>query len=262
MFRIFPLAVISLLIASPCAANNSYFIPGDAFFYCEIDQSEWSQLQSGQLNFLEYDRPEEMPVFFCGYTGYKKLDLSNLSTRCRSRLLTAVASMKKRYPSRLLELDREEHDLPDTNGIKEKEPNKIRVFIYNRSFDYSKFRIGLKYNESWIDYATQRGFKREHFQYDFFVPTVKGITESWRMGSAVPPLNANLPSSNQGSLSNAIKIDVSQVMFLVCPPVSFESLCFPSRDSKLECYAVTESTVKTLVNDQSKPRRSIWLETD
>ncbi|MCH1496852.1 MAG: hypothetical protein L7U72_16650 [Rubripirellula sp.] len=262
MFRIFSLAVISLLIAAPSAANNSYFIPGDAFFYCEIDLSEWNQLHSGQLNFLEYDRPEEMPVFFCGYTGYRKLDLSNLSTRFRSRLLTAVASMKKRYPSALLELDREENNFPDTSGIEKKELNKIRVFVYNKSFDYSKFRIGLKYNESWVDYATQRGFKREHFQYDFFVPTVKGITESWRMGSAVPPLNVNLHSSNQDAISTAMTIDASQVMFLICPPVSFESLCFPSRDSKLECYAVSESTLKTLINDQSKPRRSIWLEAD
>jgi len=262
MFRISPLAVISLLITAPCLANNSYFIPGDAFFYCEIDLSEWNQLQSGQLNFLEYDRPEEMPVFFCGYTGYRKLDLSNLSTHFRRQLLTAIASMKKRYPSEIRELEREENDVPDTSGVEKKETNKIRVFVYNESFDYSKFRIGLKYNESWIDYATQRGFKREHFQYDFFVPTVQGITESWRMGSAVPPLYVNLPSSNQDSISTAMKFDASRVMFLVCPPVSFESLCFPSRDSKLECYAVSESTLKTLVNDQSRPRRSIWLETD
>jgi hypothetical protein len=41
MSRILFVAGICFLLATPCSANNSFFIPGDAFFYFEIDQSEW-----------------------------------------------------------------------------------------------------------------------------------------------------------------------------------------------------------------------------
>ena len=39
-------------LATPCFANNSYFIPGDAFFYFEIDQAEWEALKSGKLTIV------------------------------------------------------------------------------------------------------------------------------------------------------------------------------------------------------------------
>ena len=261
MSRMLFVAASCFLFATPCSGNNSYFIPGDAFFYFEIDQSEWKALQSGDLKILDYDRPEEMEFAFCGYAGYKKLELSNLSNKFRGQLIEAIAAMKKKYPTRIVEIDHGEAGLQiGKSGIERKETNKLRIFLYNSSFDYSKLRIGLKYNESWADTAVRRGFERNHFRYDFFVPTPEGIAESWRMGSAVSPLKVQLPDADQNKLTSPMKIEPSEVTFLICPPVSLTALCFPPRDSKLECFAVSENGRKTLVNDASKARKSIWVE--
>ncbi len=252
---------ICYLLATPCAANNSYFIPGDAFFYFEIDQSEWKALKSGELTLVDYDRPEEMPFTLCGYAGYKKLDLSSLSSQFRGRLIKAITSMKERYPTKIVEIDHGEPKLFGApSGIEKKETNKIRVFVYDSSHDFSQLRIALKYNESWAETAVRLGFKRDHFRYDFFVPTPEGIAESWRMGSAVSPLKVQLPDSDQGYVTAPMKIDSSKVTVLICPPVALETLCFPPRDSRLECFAVSENGQKTLVNDTSKARKSIWVE--
>jgi len=80
------------------------------------------------------------------------------------------------------------------------------------------------------------------------------------MGSAVGPLKVKFPDTNQNSLATPMKFEPSEVTFLICPPVSLTSLCFPSRDTNLECFAVSEKTFKTLVNDRSRVRKSIWLE--
>ena len=261
MSRILFVAGICFLLATPCSANNSFFIPGDAFFYFEIDQSEWKALKSGELTIVDYDRPEEMSFTFCGYAGYKKLDLSSLSDQFRGQLIKSIASMKEKYPTKIVEIDHGEPKLFGApSGIEKKETNKLRIFVYNRSFDFSQFRIGLKYNESWADTAVRLGFKRDHFRYDFFVPTPQGIAESWRMGSAVSPLKVQFPDSDRGYVTTPMRIDPSAVTFLICPPVSLTSLCFPPRDSKLECFAVSEDRQITVVNDTSKARKSIWLE--
>ena len=259
--RILFVAGICFSLATPCSANNSYFIPGDAFFYFEIDQSEWEALKSGELTIVDYDRPEEMSFTLCGYAGYKKLDLSSLSSQFRGRLIKAIASMKEKYPTKIVEIDHGEPKLFGApSGIEKKETNKIRIFVYNGSHDFSQLRIALKYNESWADTAVRLGYERDHFRYDFFVPTPQGIAESWRMGSAVSPLKVQLPDSDRGYVTEPMTIDSSKVTVLICPPVALTTLCFPPRDSKLECFAISENETFKLVNNTSKASKSVWLQ--
>lgn len=260
MSRILLAAGLCLLVVTPCAANNSYFIPGDAFFYFEIDQKEWKALTNGELTSVDYDRPEEMSFTLCGYAGYKTLDLSGISERFRGELIDAVSSVKKMYPTTIVEID---HGKPTffgaPSGIEKKEINKIRVFVYNASFDLSKFRIGLKYNESWSDTAVRMGFKKDHFRYDFFVPTPEGIAESWRMGSSVAPFTVALPDSERGYVVAPMTCDPAKVQFVVCPPIPLDALCFPSRDKTIECVAVSQDGRLTLTNNTSKSRSPVWL---
>lgn len=252
---------ICFVLATPCAANNSYFIPGDAFFYFEIDQVEWKSLKSGELTVVDYDRPEEMGVTLCGYAGYQKLDLSSLSNQFRGRLIKAIASMKEKYPTRIVEIDHGEPGFFGApSGIEKKETNKIRVFVYNSSQEFSQHRIALKYNESWAETGVRLGLKRDHFRYDFFVPTPEGITESWRMGSAVSPLKVQLPASDQGYVTAPMKIDSSEVTILICPPVELTTLCFPPRDTKVECFAVSDDGTHRLVNNRTNASKPVWVQ--
>lgn len=254
-------AIVSYFsLALPCLANNSYFIPGDAFFYFEVDQAEWKALQTGKLSVMKYDRPEELSFSFCGYAGYENLDLANLPDEYRTRLVEAIATMKKKYPSKIVEID---HGAPgffgEPSGIEKKEVNKIRIFVCNKSFDCGKHRIALKYNESWPEAGVALGFPRDHFQYDFFVASPQAIVESWRMGAEVPPLSVQFPNSDRGYVKEPMKIDPAKVKFLVCPPEPLSSLCFPPRDSDHECFSVSKDGTKTLTVDKS--RKSAWIET-
>lgn len=241
-----------------CFGNNSFFIPGDAFFYFEIDQSEWDALQSGKLTVMKYDRPEELSFAFCGYAGYENLDIANLADEYRTRLVEAIATMKKKYPTKIVEID---HGNPGLfgapSGIEKKEVNKIRIFVCNKSFAPAKHRIALKYNESWPEAGVALGLRRDHFRYDFFVGSSQAIVESWRMGADVRPLSIHLPTGRI-HIKEPMKLDPAEVKFLICPPESLSSLCFPPRDSDLECFSVSEDGTAKLTVDKSK--KSIWTE--
>jgi hypothetical protein len=168
MNRTFFAIVIHLSLALPCLAHNCLFIPGDAFFYFEIDQAEWEALQSGQLSVMRYDRPEELSSFFCGYAGYENLDIANLPDEYRTRLIEAVATMKKKYPTKIVEIDHgDTGSFGGPSGIEKKEVNKLRIFVCDKSLDFSRHRIALKYNESWPDAVVALGLKRDEFSVPF-----------------------------------------------------------------------------------------------
>ncbi|QEG42586.1 hypothetical protein [Roseimaritima ulvae] len=260
MSRTFFAIVIHLLLAFPCLANNSFFIPGDAFFYFEIDKAEWEALQSGELSVMKYDRPEELSFMFCGYAGYENLEIANLPDAYRARLVEAIVTMKKKYPSKIVEIDHgDTGSFGGPSGVEKKEVNKIRIFVYNQSFDFGKHRIALKYNESWPEAGVALGLRRDHFQYDFFVASPQAIVESWRMGAKVRPLSVQVPTSGRIHFKEPMKLDPAKVKFLVCPPKPLSSLCFPARDSDLECFSVSKAATTTLKVDSTK--KSVWTET-
>lgn len=244
---------VCLCLSSQVFANNNFYIQGDAFFYFEIDNSEWKKIENSQLQIVEYDRPEILPFMLCGYAGYKKLDISKLPREYRTRITQAIEEMKQQYPTKIQTID---HGKPkffgSPAGIEKKEINKIRIFVYHRDFDFSKYRIGLKYNESWPEAASAWGHSKEHFQYDFFVNTPKAITESWRFGSNVGPLTKKVPLRREDPL----ELDHSQVKFLIAPPIPLQSLCYPPTKDSFECIVVSPQATKTIEVDKSP--NGIW----
>jgi hypothetical protein len=251
---------IVLIMTTQSTANNNYFIPGDAFFYFEIEQSEWKRFKDGQLTTLNYDRPDHLPTMLCGFTGYRKLDISNLPAKSRAQLVSAIETMKKAYPSEVIIKVRESLDPIDDPPISEKiEINKIRIFVYNKSFDLSKHRIGLKYNESWPETAGQFLHPKQYFQFDFFVNNTKGITESWRMGTDVAPLDIQLPILEDGYTKTPMNFVPENHKFVVAPPVPMETLCFPRRGSGLKCIVVSGDGVQTWMVD--KTGKTKWKQT-
>ena len=232
--------ILFFTTASSCCANNNYFLPGDAFFYFEIEQKEWKEFKTGKESVWTYDRPEHLPSMLCGYFGCQKIDLASLSKDYRKRFIEAVDSVRQTFPAKQVEKEFPGFGAPIKKTI---EINKIRVFVYNRSFDFSQQHIGLKYNESWPDSAPAS--HRPHFQFDFFVNTPRGITESWRMGSLIKPLDVKLPTVGKLS-STTIEFNSDKHKLLVAPPVSFESLCFPKKNSKHRCFAISKNETQTL----------------
>ena len=251
MNRILLAACLLLSLAASSQANNNFYIPGDAFFYFEVDQSEWQEFKSGKKSIWKYDRPDTLPQMFCGYAGYLNLDMSDLPDGYRKRLVDAIARMKSRYPTKIVE-----QEVPNGFGgppqKKQQETNQIPVFVYNQNFDFANYRIGLKYNESWPATATLFGHTQKHFQFDFFVNTPKAITESWRMGSKVDSLHVALPQATKGAVDTPISFAPDDLVVLVAPPVPVASLCFPARETKLECIVVSKQASQTLILDQGR----------
>jgi len=101
---------------------------------------------------MKYDRPEELSFMLCGYGGYENLDIAELPDEYRARLVEAIAKMKKKYPTKIVEIDHgDTGSFGGPSGIEKKEVNKLRIFVCDKSLDFSKHRIALKYNESWPD---------------------------------------------------------------------------------------------------------------
>jgi hypothetical protein len=260
MKQTFSAIVIFVSMTLPCLGNNALFIPGDAFFYSEIDQAEWDALQNGKLSVMKYDRPEELSFTLSGYAGYENLGIANLPDEYRTRLVEAIAMMKRKYPSKIVEIDHgDTGSFGGPSGIEKKEVNKIRVFVCNKSFDFGKHRIALKYNESWPEAGVALGLRKDRFRYDFFVGSAQAIVESWRMGAEVQSLSVQLPTSGRIYFKDPMKFDPAEVKFLICPPEPLSSLCFPPRDSDIECRSVSEDGIAKLTVDKSE--KSIWIET-
>lgn len=257
-FNLIPASVLAFFLASTisCFANNNYFLPGDAFFYFEVSQAEWIEFKNESRSTWDYDRPRHLPRMFCGYAGYRVLDVSPLTKDYRARFINAVDSMKKSYPT-TIKKELVPNGFADLKDEAEIETNQIRIFVYNRSFDFSKRRIALKYNEQWPEVGERIGHRREHFQFDFFVNSPKAIAESWRMASKVHPLDIDLPTVKKKlNFATPLVFDPEKLQILVAPPVAIESLCFPPSDSKLKCFVVTKDRNYTLlaVKRQWKPK--------
>ncbi|MEL6109304.1 MAG: hypothetical protein AAFU85_25125 [Planctomycetota bacterium] len=256
------LTLCVLLLAPPALANNSYFTPGDAFFYSEIDQSEWGKLQDGSLTVLKYDRPEHLSFAFCGYSGCENLDIRTLPESFRKNLIDAIETMKKTYPSKTVTREDPKGGFFGAPPEKEKvERNKIRVFVYDRSFDFSKHRIALKYNEDWPRWAKDRGYQSNHFKYDFFVATPNAIAESWHHGIDVAPLQVNLPIPQRGYMEEPVVADASKIKILVAPPIKLGSLAYPVGAETHFCLVVTENSVQRLTVDFTTHPKGRWKPT-
>ncbi|MEO1527159.1 MAG: hypothetical protein AAFX06_17095 [Planctomycetota bacterium] len=250
---------VAVLLASDGWANNTYFTPGDAFFYCEIEQAEWKRLKSGQLKVLKYDRPEYLPFAFCGYSGCEFLDISGLPASFRENVITAIEMMKEKHPTEWITQEDPNGGFFGAPPPKTKvEANKIRVFIYERSFDFSKHRIGLKYNEDWPRWAKDRGYEMNHFKYDFFISDAQAIAESWQFGVDVAPLELKLPQPQRGYVESPVAPNVAKIKFLIAPPIEINSLAYPVEATEHSCYVVTEESVQRLTVDQTKSPRGCW----
>ncbi|MEM9412917.1 MAG: hypothetical protein AAGA30_17530 [Planctomycetota bacterium] len=231
-------------------ANNNYFIPGDAFYYFEISQAEWDEFKKGSLSTWAYDRPDHLPLMLCGYAGYRNMDVSDLPNDYRKRFIEAVERMKKQFPTRVEKI--QEDGLFNQKVRRSIEKNQIRIFVYNKEFDFTKHRIGLKYNETWPEMGPRLGHAKEHFQFDFFVNTPKAIAESWRMGSNVKGLQVELPAVHRGVIQTPIRFNPNELKFLIAPPNSIESICYPGRKAKDICFEVTNSKLRKLVVDKHR----------
>ena len=82
-------------------------------------------------------------------------------------------------------------------AVRTYEENGFRLFLYNRSYEPARRRIGLRYNETWVTDAaafyTQPEAAAGSVLLDSFVLDSAAFARDWRDAAAVPPLRATCP---------------------------------------------------------------------
>jgi len=134
---------LTACLCSKSQANNTYFLPGDAFFYLRLDEVEVAKLPQVKSPEFLYGNHWD-GGYFCGYIGFKKLKILNMSQNMTKGLVKAFA----RFKSQL-----------NPDGLSDK---RISVFVYNKDYDWKKHGIGLQYNEKWTAETLRFCYNPDH----------------------------------------------------------------------------------------------------
>ena len=168
--------------------------------------------------------------------------------------------MKRDYPSKIVVRKNSNNGFFGAPpAVENVEVNKIRIFVYDKSFNFSKYRIGLKYNESWRQWADDRGFELKHFKYDYFLTVGDSIADSQRLGPEVAPLRLVSPEPLRGYVETPVTLDPMQIQFLVAPPIELPELGYPDPDTEAKCFVVSDEGVRNLIVD---PSTETWTQED
>ena len=89
---IFVVAVIACL-CSKSQANNTYFLPGDAFFYIRLDEVGVAKLPQVKSPEFLYGNHSD-GGHFSSYIGFKKLKILNMSQNMSKGLVKAFSRFK------------------------------------------------------------------------------------------------------------------------------------------------------------------------
>ena len=141
--RILKIAALVLLLASPAYGNETYFLPGDAFFFVRLDQDSTLMLKDQKSTILQYGSKSN-GALGCGYIGYKQIELTNTSAMTKTALVNAFGQFKNEMDD-----DLKTQLVAPKGGFGAPQPPKLKakmnVFIYSSDYDWKKHGIGIQY---------------------------------------------------------------------------------------------------------------------
>ena len=183
-------AAISLSTAGLACANNNLFLPGDAFFPCELTKAGVEALQSakaGERTFA-YSSFGGYPAAFCGYAGYNLAKIKAVDDAFAANLAKAYRRIREFSPRTMIENVRDgKEELVETNGMP--------VLFYAADYPFPKRPLGLRYNENWVAETVKFGHKRDHVRLCCLIQDAAAVEEEWRDAEAVPPLKVTVPDA-------------------------------------------------------------------
>lgn len=181
--------LFAAVLTNVSSANNNLFLPGDAFFHTSLTLAQSTELRTAS---------EKPPVFeysfhgaafhgaFCGYAGYGRVTIADDDGKFAANL--ADAYDWARFYSR-----REWRETGVPGELIEINP--VHVFFYPAAFDINQHRVGLRYNERWIDEVLKFGHHRQHVRLCCFLDGKDAIEQSWRDAAVVPELDVQIPEA-------------------------------------------------------------------
>ncbi|MCP4813330.1 MAG: hypothetical protein GY888_12520 [Planctomycetaceae bacterium] len=215
-------------------ANNNYFLPGDSFFHAVLTEAVLADIAKSKSPVFKYDRPDHLNSFFCGYAGFEQLQVKDMSPAIKKNLTVLYRHLREAYPLQI-ELIQETKLVRDASGgfdnevktgkMLRREMNGFSMFFYNADFDADRYRLGLKYNENWVEQVVAFGHRQEHVQFEFFVREEEAILSDWRDCRLVKPLDVISPPITKRRSSNPLPPITlkSKVRIFVLPEADFNA---------------------------------------
>ena len=245
--------IIAAILQLPTAAqaNNNFFLPGDAFFHTVLTESLLQDIEKSKSPVFRYVRPDHLDTFLCGFAGFDMLQVKEMSPAIKKNLQALYRELREDYPLQI-ELVQETRwvrgSIEDgdkeikTGRILRRELNGFSMFFYNAGFDANRYRIGLKYNETWAEEVMAFGHQREHIQFEFFIREEKAILSDWRDSQLVKPLDVISPPIEPRRSSKPLPPVTlrSKVRVFILPESNFQSAFDRSRG----IYEVTEAGIQ------------------
>ena len=180
------LALLAAVAGTAGAANRGFF-PGDAFFHTTLTKQTADALRGEAPATLGYVRPEHAEWMFCGYTGYW-----NARLPAGDPVGLRLADLNDRL-RREVEPRRVEQWVDSEGNHVERELNGFRLFFYNANYDADFRKIGIRYNETWIEDQAAFGSSRSAAILESFVIDSYAFSLDWRDAADVPPLATICP---------------------------------------------------------------------
>jgi hypothetical protein len=224
-------------LAETAFANNSWFLPGDAFFFVRISKSNLIKIQKQKSPVFHYGNPGGAGVAGgagCGHAGYPDLRIVGMPQSMKSQLLECY----KKFESQLL-LDFDNKHRP------------FFFFIYNEEYDWKKNGLGIQYNEDWVKQTVKFGYSREHVRLESFT----NLTMiAWRDSPIVPGLRAFVPpirnvKDSRGAVPRRVSgpvILTNKYKILFTPRQNLSDY-FPYPKSGLKLVEITSKGMTTYV---------------
>lgn len=197
------LVLVLMLTLAPAAslqANNTYFLPGDSFFFLRLSSQDMVRLHPQSTFTWGYSSPRE-GGYFCGYAGYSRIQLT-MPAAMRRSLGRAIKELSPLAP-------------PDESDKR----RRVGIFVYNDDFDIHQRRLAVQYNENWVRETAMFGHREDHMRLEDFVGTVDAVTEGWRDGPRVKPLQAKLkpPPDGFGGAFRDPVVPTGDIQLIVIP---------------------------------------------
>ncbi len=235
---VLPAMLLVLTFAVSATANNTFFLPGDAFFYTRLDRAATLRLAKSKFPIVTYGSKGN-GAFLCGYIGHRKLLFQGMTRETKQ----AFVSVFDRLQTNI------EQD-PTAGG-------SMSVFIYSKSYDWKKYGLALQYNEDWVDESVRFGVPREHAWLGSFVEKASPMVRNWRDAELVAPLEAKCPllpkRHGQGVPTSPIKVDADKCRFLVIPSRNFDAYAEPV--DGLLVYEITDGEATPYVRTNGRWKR-------
>jgi hypothetical protein len=185
---VFASLFVSCTLCELGLANNNLFLPGDAFFPTRLTEEDLGKLKADKDGpIFEYSSLGGYQAAFCGYAGYERARFAKVDQEFIDNLKRAYRHVRKNYEQKkLLETD--------ANGKKTvEETNGVGVLFYPPDFEFPKYKLGLQYNENWVDEVERFGHRQDQTRLCCLVDTGDAVMQSWRDSTVVAALEAELP---------------------------------------------------------------------